>query len=321
MLKYERSLILESSGASIMGYEKICAVVVTFNRKEALLKCLFALFNQTYPLTSIIVIDGPSTDGTEKALVEHGFIKEMPPSSNEIGVWRTENIVTKNDKPVSFHYIRIYDDVGGSGGFYEGFKKAYNTGCSWIWVMDDDVEPSFTALEKLVIALKGGYDAARPALMDNRDFSPWFAGGIFSRDVIKKVGLPLKEFFIYWDDVEYVARCQRNGIKMLDVIDAKVHHKDWSQKGMNCRILLGKVIARPIFPKGRKYYYIQRNKIYFYLRHRKLKFLIRSLTLELIYDLIAYLILKDADKVLSIIKGSLDAFFGKTGKSTWAHAR
>ncbi|MEM2154634.1 MAG: glycosyltransferase family 2 protein [Nitrososphaeria archaeon] len=304
-----------------MNNEKVCAIVVTFNRKKTLLECLFALLSQTYPLTSIIVIDGPSTDGTEKALIEHGFIKDVPPSSNEIRVWHTENNIIQNDKLFSFYYIRIYDDVGGSGGFHEGFKKAYCEGYEWMWVMDDDVIPSPTALEKLILALKNGYDAARPALLDGEDFSPWFAGGIFSKRVIEKVGLPLKEFFIYWDDIEYITRCQRNGIKILDVPDAKVSHKDWLHKGMKYRILFGIVIARPIFPKGRKYYYIQRNKIYFYLKYRMLKNLIYHLTLGLIIDLIAYLILKDSDKVLSILKGSLDAFLGKTGKSKWAHAR
>jgi len=305
-----------------MSHEKVCAVIVTFNRKEMLLKCLFALINQTYPLTSIFVIDGPSTDGTEKALAEYNFIKEVPPHSNEIKVWHTENTIVQGSKRIKFHYVRIYDDVGGSGGFYEGFKRAYYEDCDWIWVMDDDVLPESTTLERLITALKiTGYDAARPALIDCEDFSPWFAGGIFSRNIIKKVGLPLKEFFIYWDDVEYATRCQRNGIKMLDVREAKVHHKDWMHRGVNSRIVLGRIVARPAFPRGRKYYYIQRNKLYFLLRYRKFKALIHSLSIELIRDLIAYLVLKDVDKVLSIIKGTLDAFFRKTGKCEWAHAR
>jgi len=85
--------------------------------------------------------------------------------------------------------------------------------------------------------------------------------------------------------------------------------------------VLGRIVARPAFPRGRKYYYIQRNKLYFLLRYRKFKALIHSLSIELIRDLIAYLVLKDVDKVLSIIKGTLDAFFRKTGKCEWAHAR
>ncbi|MEM4483272.1 MAG: glycosyltransferase family 2 protein [Candidatus Methanomethylicia archaeon] len=301
-----------------MSYEKVCAVIVTFNRKETLLKCLSALLNQTYPLTSIFVIDGPSIDGTEKALAEYNFIKEIPPS-NEIKVWHTENIIVQGNKRIKFHFVRIYNDIGGSGGFYEGFKRAYNEGCDWIWVMDDDVLPESTTLWRLITALKTGYDAARPALIDCEDFSPWFAGGIFSRNAIKKVGLPLKEFFIYWDDVEYAARCKRNGIKMLDVMDAKVHHKGWIHRGINSKIVLGRIVARPVFPRGRKYYYIQRNKFYFYLRHRKFKALICDLSIGLIRDLIAYLVLRDVDKVLSIIKGTLDVFFRKTGRCEWAH--
>lgn len=58
---------------------KISAVVVTFNRKKLLLECLNALRNQTYPLDAIFIIDGPSTDGTPEALLECGYIKELPP--------------------------------------------------------------------------------------------------------------------------------------------------------------------------------------------------------------------------------------------------
>lgn len=53
--------------------------------------------------------------------------------------------------------------------------------------------------------------------------------------------------------------------------------------------------------------------------HRKLKALIYSLNRELISGLVAYLILGSVDKVLSIKRGAIDAFFRKTGKSAWTH--
>lgn len=37
--------------------EKICAVVVTYNRKDLLVECLNALKNKTYPLDGIYIID------------------------------------------------------------------------------------------------------------------------------------------------------------------------------------------------------------------------------------------------------------------------
>ncbi|MCD6105633.1 MAG: glycosyltransferase, partial [Thermosipho sp. (in: Bacteria)] len=42
--------------------ETVCAVVVTYNRKELLLECLEALRKQTRPLDAIYLIDNASTD-------------------------------------------------------------------------------------------------------------------------------------------------------------------------------------------------------------------------------------------------------------------
>jgi rhamnopyranosyl-N-acetylglucosaminyl-diphospho-decaprenol beta-1,3/1,4-galactofuranosyltransferase len=159
---------------------KVCAVIVTYNRKEMLQKCLKALQNQIIPLDEIIVIDGPSTDGTTQ------LMKEKFPEIT---------------------YIRLDEDVGGSGGFYEGMKLAYNKGYDWIWVMDDDATPENDTLEKLLSAVDGDQNLiARPAVVDAPHFAPWFAGGIFSYATIKRIGLPLRELFIYFDDAEYVMR-------------------------------------------------------------------------------------------------------------------
>ncbi|MCX8183724.1 MAG: glycosyltransferase family 2 protein [Crenarchaeota archaeon] len=297
---------------------KVCAVVVTFNRKNVLLKCISALLKQTYSLNSIFIIDGPSTDGTEKLLLEKGFIKESPPANTCSIIWGTRNVFI--DIPIEFHYFRLYKDVGGSGGFYEGFKRAYKCGCDWIWVMDDDVIPSHDCLEKLIFAIKDNFNvAARPALVNAADFSPLFAGGIFSRNIISKIGLPLKEFFIYWDDIEYMLRAKKAGVKIIDVKDAKVYHRDWTLKGFVSRNILGKKIQKPLYPKGRKYYYIQRNKFYTYIRHRKVKLTLYEFFIMIPRDLNHYLILNQPERVLCILKGTLDAVLGRTGKCEWAH--
>ena len=53
---------------------KICAVVVTFNRKELLLRTLSNLYKQSSPLHSIVVIDNASNDGTNELLQHLGYL-------------------------------------------------------------------------------------------------------------------------------------------------------------------------------------------------------------------------------------------------------
>lgn len=89
----------------------IIAVVVTYNRIE-LLKRNIRCLQQNKPVSSIIIVNNGSTDGTTEWLA----------SQKELTVINQPN-------------------VGGAGGFYTGIQHAYNAHADWIWCMDDDVFP------------------------------------------------------------------------------------------------------------------------------------------------------------------------------------
>ena len=80
----------------------ITAVVVTYNRKELLVRCIEHLRRQSVKLDSIIVVNNGSTDGT----------KEWLDNQADLAVIHQEN-------------------VGGSGGFYRGIEHAYESGYEW----------------------------------------------------------------------------------------------------------------------------------------------------------------------------------------------
>ena len=56
---------------------KICAVVVTFNRKELLINCLNAINEQTYKPHTVIIVDNASTDGTIQLVKESRYYNLM----------------------------------------------------------------------------------------------------------------------------------------------------------------------------------------------------------------------------------------------------
>lgn len=244
---------------------KVATVVVTFNRKKLLLECLNALKNQTYPIEAIYIIDGPSTDGTPEALKEEGYIKELPPLNYNNFSWETVNYIkTKSNVKIKINYVRLYEDVGGAGGFYEGIKRAYYDGYDWIWLMDDDAEPKEDALEKLIDKIylirkyypniKLGYLCSKVLWKDgnihkmnvpcvtsfinsNTSFnmldhcdviivrSCSFVSTLINREIVSSVGLPLKDFFIWGDDVEYTLRITKAGYVGVYVKDSVVIHK------------------------------------------------------------------------------------------------
>ena len=59
---------------------KVYAVIVTYNRKELLCRCIDAILAQTVPVARIVVIDNNSSDGTKEMLKERGFLAETDPA-------------------------------------------------------------------------------------------------------------------------------------------------------------------------------------------------------------------------------------------------
>jgi len=131
--------------------ETVCAVVVTYNRKELLVECLEALRKQTRPLDAIYLIDNASTDNTPELLKEKGYIQELPPKELD-KPWEKEFAIKNltDGQVIKIHYVRMNENTGGAGGFHEGIKLAYEKGHDWIWVMDDDVQPRNNCLEVLL---------------------------------------------------------------------------------------------------------------------------------------------------------------------------
>ncbi len=104
----------------------IAAVVVTYNRKNLLEKCIFAILNQTTPPEKIFIIDNASTDGTQS------LIKEI-----------------FHEHTQKINYIQLAENLGGAGGFSKGIELAMNENSDWAWIMDDDALPENNALEEL----------------------------------------------------------------------------------------------------------------------------------------------------------------------------
>jgi GT2 family glycosyltransferase len=106
-----------------MQYEKICAVIPSYNCKEALAQCLEVVRRQTLPVDEIIVVDNASTDGTEEMIGE------------KFGA--------------SITYVRLPENVGGAGGFDLAMRLGHAHGHDWIWCLDSDALPTETTLHDL----------------------------------------------------------------------------------------------------------------------------------------------------------------------------
>ncbi len=220
--------------------ETVCAVVVTYNRKDLLLECLEALRKQTRPIKGIYLIDNASTDGTPQLLLDKGYIRELPPE-NLSEPWEKEFEISNltDGKFIKLNYVRMHENTGGAGGFYEGVKRGYEKGYDWLWLMDDDGRPEVDCLEKQmpdkndVVTSPYVIDPNTKKLVWNYEqyekFSyrtkfRWikkyypkaiaFNGFLLSSKVVEAVGFPEQKLFYMGDDVEYSYRIIKNGFNI-----------------------------------------------------------------------------------------------------------
>ncbi|RZS77044.1 glycosyltransferase family 2 protein [Pigmentiphaga kullae] len=212
----------------------VCAVVVTYNRKALLARCLKALLGQQRPPDRIIIIDNASTDGTPAALEQDGTLAR--PDVELVTLERNE---------------------GGAGGFHHGLERAMRSGAELAWLMDDDGHPAPDCLQRLLEA-RQGLDLWGPVVLDDKhpdqlcfplrlprssrilrsrraveeactegllpEVVMPFNGVLVTRELVAKIGLPRKEFFIWGDDIEYVWRAARAGAQIVTVCGASFYH-------------------------------------------------------------------------------------------------
>lgn len=242
---------------------RIAVIVVTYNRLDMLKKCISSLLNQSCRC-DIIIIDNASTDDTE----EYG-----------------KNIVNRYN---NVKYYNTGNNLGGAGGFNYGMRTAVEAGYEYVWIMDDDCLPYEDALSELMAAdekLSGKYgwlssialwsngheckmnrQKLKKSFYDYMEFIQYglvqaeqatFVSLFLKNDVIRKVGLPIKDFFIWGDDIEYTRRISvRYNMPCFVVGKSKVHHVMKSNTGSSIAIDGSDRIER--------YRYAFRNENYLY---------------------------------------------------------
>jgi GT2 family glycosyltransferase len=211
---------------------RVNAVVVTYNRRLLLEECIVSLLSQSYPICRIIIINNNSTDST------NDFLDTL-----------------NSDK--RFKIINLSQNVGGAGGFNIGLQESFNLRVDWSWLMDDDTIPTHNALENLIrktdVAPNIGFLSSKVLWINgavhlmnmvcpvpfvrNIPFNEYsskslylipsgsFVSFLVNNCVVEKVGLPIKEFFIWLDDIEYSRRIIENGYIGGYVDDSIVVHK------------------------------------------------------------------------------------------------
>lgn len=297
----------------------VAAVVVTYNRKEELIKNLHAVLGQTCLVDRYYIIDNHGSDGTEATLREVGLL----------------------DNPVP-EYVYLPENIGGAGGFYTGVKLAYEAGYDYICLMDDDGRPADEKMMQCLVEAAERLHVENPKLMlnslvldldgermafgltgiDSREeacaqaqsgvlrgtINP-FNGTLISRELVEAIGFPNPDFFIKGDEEDYQLRATNAGALVATVTDSLYLHPIAEKK----TVRIGRKEFRETTEAPWKEYYRARNLTYIFHREGKNRLWMRHMVRQ------ALLALRYADKkiktVYRIVKGCLHGLQGKLGKT------
>jgi hypothetical protein len=244
----------------------IAIVICNFNKRDYLKDSLLSIINADFKAYSrdIIVVDNASNDGSCKMLQDD--FKEVI-------------------------LIQTGANLGGAGGFAAGMQYALDKGYAYVTVLDNDtkVEPNvFTKLLKqlqndLSLGVAGAtilqmdfptkvqemgahvdyenyllslnytnFDIADKELPDELECDYVPACCFMTKlEVLQKVGVFDKDYFIYFDDVDWNTRAKKVGYKIKAFKDVHVWHKGGAR-------LLTNTFAQ---------YYSYRNMIRYFLKY------------------------------------------------------
>lgn len=200
--------------------KKVIGVILTYNRKELLERCLEAIHSQSRPCDMVLVINNASSDDTLDFL--------------------------RSGKYPNIKVYSLRKNVGAAGGFNAGFRLAYDNGADYVWMMDDDVIPDSDALAKLLEAdeflekndikrsyvvstayTEGGQVTNTPQVSTRKNKAGYFdwpellqhgmvavSSGTFvsilvPSETLNQYGLPIASMFIWGEDAEYTLRITR----------------------------------------------------------------------------------------------------------------
>ena len=250
-------------------------VIVTYNRLEKLKKALASYENQSRRFRHLIVVNNHSTDGTSDFLDAWG---------------RTE-------APFSKIVINTDENLGGSGGYYLGQKKAMELEAEWVFLADDDAyaEPDlmerfyefmernksrvFSAVCGTVYHSDGTIDlnhrsryvkkgrrfvyriASRLEDYEKDEFEIdylSYVGSFINGKAMSEVGVVDKRYFIFWDDSEHSLRLKRFG-SIICVPAIRIVHDDFNPSASSNS-------ERPLIVSW-KDYYLERNEVALNRRH------------------------------------------------------
>ncbi|PIR73288.1 MAG: hypothetical protein COU40_03480 [Candidatus Moranbacteria bacterium CG10_big_fil_rev_8_21_14_0_10_35_21] len=236
------------------NFPKVFIVILNYNGKEVIKKCLASVFKINYPNFEVVLVDNNSTDGSFE-------------------------VAKINFSKASF--IKNEENLGFSSGINIGIKFSLERMAEYVFILNNDTEVDTEFLGHLVKVFRKDekIGITSPVIFETQTKEVWFSGGsikwsrmknkhsqsikvqdyyesgfisgcamLIKKEVFKKIGLFDEDFFLYWEDADFSLRAKKEGFKNVVVSDSWVYHSEQSRK-QNKRKIYWLVISGLVFFK------------------------------------------------------------------------
>jgi hypothetical protein len=256
-------------------FPRVSIVVLNYNGKDDLRRCLISLFRLNYPNFEVVVVDNASEDGSlEEA-------KQFFPKVSYI----------KNDQ-----------NLGFSAGNNVGIRYSLEKMADFVLLLNNDTEVEENFLTKIVDEAQKNPKAGlvSPLILAGSAEDVWFSGAkidwlrmrtlhtdgaldalsgcamLIRAEVFAKIGLFDEDFFLYWEDTDFSLRARRAGFESLLVREAVVRHFEKSEKNKKNKTYWLVLSGLIFFQKNSSNYLKAWYGFYVYLRKIKNKLDLRK---------------------------------------------
>ena len=210
---------------------RVSVIVLSWNRREDLRRCLDAVAAQTYADREIVVVDNGSTDGSADMVRSEYQAVRLIRSATNLGFAAGNNLAIRaTDTP---YVATLNNDALAEPGWLAALVAAAESDPTLGSVASKMVfqhDPSTInscgiALDRAGIAwdLGGGLPAALVE-KPREVFGPCAGAALYRRALLDDVGLFDEDFFAYLEDVDLAWRAHLRGWRCVLAPDAVVRH-------------------------------------------------------------------------------------------------
>ena len=216
-------------------FPKVSIVVLNYNGKDDLRKCLLSLFRLDYSNFEVIVVDNNSTDGSLEEARQH-FPRVV--------------------------FIKNAENLGFSVGNNVGIRYVLEKMTDFVLLLNNDTEVEKSFLTKMIKVANLNPQAGllSPLIFAGNTDKIWFSGGsidwfrmktthlegaldalsgcamLIRAEVFAKIGLLDEDFFLYFEDTDFSLRARQAGFSNLLVREATVRHFEKSEKNKKNKV-------------------------------------------------------------------------------------